>query len=516
MWSEPRRAHRASVIVYSAKFLGMLAGPAIGLMALFGQGERQEAIAPVALIVLVVILVAIGAIALAWAEWYRFTFHIEGRTLRVEHGLIVRKSTRLTPERIQSIDTKANLLFRILGLVTVDVHTAGRGQVPEVSIPALTEDEARSLAAELRPQQPARETSDAAAAVSAGVGDASTRGAAAGGPAAATGPASGPAWRLSFTEILLVGATSAAGLLAFAAILPVAAALIPIMLAETPIAEEIPPGSGVFFAIFGGLFALMLFVGWIIGTVTTALKYWDFVTVRTGDEVRVERGLLQRETRNVPLGRIQAIRLVEGPLRQALGRLSVGVDAAGIAAGGEMGPTVLHPLLLRPEAVRFVDIMAPGHRVGVLLGLPQRARRRYVIRAAAVPLLVTLPLVVLSPWGWLALALPVAAALWGLLAYSDAAWAVRGGVLAVRYRHIARTTVLVRRLRVQSVTVSQHPLQSLAGLATLVVRVASSPAPATFRLAHLAYEDALHLVEWVSDGVEGPAPVSAGNPAKAV
>ncbi len=490
MWSEPRRAHPAGVIVYSAKFLGVLAAPVIGIMAFSGAGEGPLGIMTILLAALLVVFAVVGVVALAWAEWYRFTFSIEGRTLRVEHGLIVRKSTRLTPERIQSVDTKANLLFRVLGLVTVDVHTAGRGQAPEVSIPALTEEDARMLAAELRPQ--------------AASGDA------AGGlqhesdPAGARPAASAPTWRLTTTETFLVGATSSAALLVIAATMPVMGGLVPVVFSGTPVAELVPVGSTAFFAVMGGFFAVLVVFGWLVGTVTTALTYWDFATARIGDEVRVERGLLQRETRTVPLGRIQAVRVIEGPLRQALGRATIGVDAAGIAAGDgqQTGPTVLHPLLTRPDIARFIDLMAPGHRVGTLLGLPERARRRYVIRAALLPLAVALPVAVLVPWGWLALALPVSAGAWGLLAYADAAWALHGGVLAIRYRHVARTTVLVRRLRIQSVAVSQHPLQRIAGLATLVVHVASSPQPATFRLAHMEYDDALRVVQWVSDGVQ--------------
>jgi len=453
-----------------------------------GRGDGAAPLLAVAAIAAAIVLGLLGTVALAWAEWYRFTFHIEDGTLRVEHGLIIRKSTRLTPERIQSIDMRANLLFRVLGLVTVNVHTAGRGSAPEVSIPALTEEDARGFTAALRVRESMRSLATG--------GDGSIE---------ATPRTSGPVWRLSTRETLLVGATSSAGMLAFAALMPIVGGFAPVLFADTPLAAVTPFGSPMFFLFAGGMLAVMLLIGWVVGSVSTALAYWEFATERAGDEVRVERGLLQRESRSVPLDRIQAVRLIESPLRQALGRVTVGVDAAGIAAASEgqsSGPTILHPLIVRADAVRFADLMAPGHSAAPLRGLPSAARRRYVLASAVGPTVLAAVLTALSPWGALSLVLPVAAAAWGALAYADAGWSVHGGVLALRYRNVARTSVLIRRQRIQSVSVSQNPLQRIAGLGTLAVRIPSSPAPATFTIRHIGFADARHVLEWVSDGVE--------------
>ncbi len=500
MWSEPHRAHPAGVIVYSSKFIGVLAAPLFIAFSLVSSGDDVRVLASGVLVFAGIILGTVGAIGLAWAEWYRFTFQIKDRTLRVEHGLIVRKSTRLSPERIQSVDTRANLLFRILGLVTVDVHTAGRGQAPEVSIPALTEQDARSLIAEIKAVSP---SPDPAVAVRV-EGEASPSN----HEESSQEQQIGPVWTPTTGDIFLVGATSSAGVIAFAAVMPVVFALVPIVVGESAVARSFPAGSTVFFMLLAVAFLVMALFSWAAGTVSSVLMYWDFVTARRGDEIRVERGLLQRETRSVPLARIQAVRLIEGPLRQMLGRVSVAVDAAGIAAASaqQVGPTILHPLLRRPEARRFVELMTPGHRIARLSPLPPQARRRYIIRTAAFPLVVALATSFAVPLGWLALILPIAAGAWGLFVYSDAAWGVVSDALAIRYRQVARTTVLVRRQRIQSVAVSQHPLQRIAGLGTLVVRVASSPQPATFRLPHMAYEDALGVLAWVGGGVDRATP----------
>lgn len=485
MWSEPRRAHPAGVIVYALRYLSALAAPVIGGAFVLTSVLQDARVALGGLLVWFgFLLAAVLAVVLAGIHWHRFTFHVEGGSIRVEQGLLVRKTTRLSSERIQSVDTKANLLFRILGLVTLDIHTAGRGQEPEVSIPALTEDDARELTIALRSSHGRAERRDDEGVLE---GVPETR---------------GPVWRLSGSDLAIVAATSSAGLLMLAFIGPLFAAFLP---------QAADGALGAFLESLGGIqlvlvsvaaFSLLLVASWLIGAVATALQYWEFVTARADGEVRVERGLLQRNTRNVPLDRVQAVRLTEGLLRQMIGRVTVGVDAAGIGSGGDLGPTVLHPLLTSVEARRFCDAMLPGHAQPELRPLPARSLRRYVVRAVVLPLIFAVPVSFLVPFGWFALVLPLAAAGWGVWAFRDARWGVGGDVLVLRWRTIARSTALVRRRRVQSLGVSQHPLQKIAGLATLSVRVAASPANATFRVRHLAESDAMDLLEWVSEGVE--------------
>lgn len=480
MWSDPRRAHPAGVLVTSLRYVGALVAPVTGgFFAIAAVLEDARAALGSFLIVLGVIFAGVLAILLAWVHWYRFTYQVaDDGSLRVEHGLLIRKSTRLSPERVQSVDTKANLLFRVLGLVTVDIHTAGRGQEPEVSIAAMTEEDARDLAAALRPASRGQAVTEAAA-------------------DAAEEPPQGPRWRLTGSELTLVAVTSSAGLIALAALAPLIAALVSMLPESAFDVEIVAPSAAVIAAVVGAALALLV-AAWVVGSVATALQFWDFLVVRSGGEVRVERGLLQRNTRNVPLDRVQAVRYTEGLLRQAIGRVTVGVDAAGIGAGGELGPTVLHPLLTAAEARRFGEVMVPGHSTPGMRSVPRRALRRYVFRSTVLPLLPSLVVAWFVPYGWAALVIPCVAAAWGVWVYRDAGWGVSGEVLAIRWRSVARTTALVRRSRVQSVSVSQHPLQKIAGLATLSVRVAASPANATFTVRHVDETDALGALEWVS------------------
>lgn len=67
--------------------------------------------------------------------------------------------------------------------------------------------------------------------------------------------------------------------------------------------------SLIFFALLGA---------WIISVAITLLNYYDFTVMEENDRLIITRGLLEKKRITIPLNRIQAIKIVENPLRQPL------------------------------------------------------------------------------------------------------------------------------------------------------------------------------------------------------
>ena len=77
---------------------------------------------------------------------------------------------------------------------------------------------------------------------------------------------------------------------------------------------------------------------------------------------------------------------------------------------------------------------------------PARARRRYAFRGALPVLGLAAPVAyLLFPWGLLALLLLLPAALYGLLRHRTAGWGMSDERLVLRFRRLARTTVVAPR-----------------------------------------------------------------------
>jgi putative membrane protein len=95
----------------------------------------------------------------------------------------------------------------------------------------------------------------------------------------------------------------------------------------------------------------------------------------------------------------------------------------------------------------------------------------------------------LGPWGLLA---APALALNGRLTYRAAGWRLQDGRLALRWRRLARTTLLTPAARLQEHAIAQNPLQRRAGLADVAVAVGKG---SRGRIRHLELPVAADLWE---------------------
>jgi putative membrane protein len=261
--------------------------------------------------------------------------------------------------------------------------------------------------------------------------------------------------------------------------------------------------------LLGGMAVIALVFSLAASFIFSLQAFWDFTLRWEGDQLEVERGLLFRHRDTVPLQRIQAVQVIENPLRRLLGLASVRVLVGGRVAGGD-GATanVLLPAGRRDEAFRLAqEVVGLGvsmRETPVELGpMPQAARHRRWFRGFLVSAAIGVGggcLAYLSGTEGLALvwagAVAGAVALPFGLGLGEAAWRGLGWGrlgeehLGFREGVLTRTTTMVPLVRVQSVEVTSNPLQRRRGLATLIVPVARPPLGSDPRGLDLEAEEA--------------------------
>ena len=456
-----RRLHPVGMLLAALttvrRWLGAAALP--GVAALLGgeYGART-------LFLVLAGLALLGALSAVWGvlSWRATTYRVAGGTFRFKQGVLQKSERSLPLERVQSVNTVQGIVQRLFRVVEVRVEAAGGGGEPEISLPALSRAEAEMLREELTS---ARRIS----------------------PEAEPRPA--VLRRLSGRDLLIAGLTS--GQIGVAASIVVGASqavddLLPGDLAGR-IAEALVSEYSISPVLLLVL-AVALFA-WALAVLGTVLAHAGFTLSRSadGEYLYIKRGLLKRYETTVPLARIQAVRVVEGVLRQPFGLAAIRVDSAGFA--GERGVSaILFPLLSRREAEELLCAAVPRFAAPLssLEPLPTQARRRYAVRAALPALLAaTLFAVPLFPWGLLALLISFPAALYGFAKYRAGGHGFDRERIVLRFRRLARTTVVVTRARLQSRGYSVSPFQRRQKLATLKVEVASGSGGAAFRLVDM-------------------------------
>ncbi len=480
MSSEPCHLHPAAMLIDAIKTVrrSLSAFVIPGIAFLMSRGFDAQTIVLVLFGALVV-----TALAAFWGflSWRATTYEVARGVFRLRWG-VVQKNERAVPlDHIQSVDTVQGIIQRLFNVVEVRIETAGGGaSEPDASLAALDRADAEALRREIAGSR--REPVETETA----------------GPTVVR--------KLGTRDLLLAGATS--GQIGVAlSLIAVASQLFNDFLSQNlaqRLLETFAPRSVTTALLY--VFILGL-AAWLLAIGGTVLAHTGFTLSRDGDFLYIRRGLLERREATIPLARIQAVRIMEGLLRQPFGLASLRVESAGYGQDAGVS-TTLFPLLPRKEVHGLLLEAAPEFAVAPPLNaLPRRALRRYVFRST-LPFLVLISAAALlsslvfdlAAWVFAALLLLLPAALFGWLRYRDAGWTLEEDRLVVRSRLLGRTTAIAPRRRLQSRTTLRSPFQRRVSLATFEAQVASGGGGAELRVTDLGADAADALIENLGPG----------------
>ena len=465
---------------------GIFAASAVG--DLFG---RQAFIAVVAVGSL------LATLGYEVAYYRRFEYALTDDTLDIQSGVFNRREREIPYGRIQNVDVSRNVFQRLVGLSKLDIETAGGGST-EASLRYVTAFEAKRLQLDIRRYK--RGESTEAHAIESGSPD---------DPAAADRVDRADLDRADIDradldradldhadlddrarddeELLFEIAPSElalAGILSFDPRVP--GALIALFTGSVPFISPIIPVDGpvwLVLGLLGLLFAVGVVLAWIVGAASAVFNYWGFRLTRFEDELRYERGLLQRYSGTIPVDKIQAVTITDNPLKRRAGYATLVVETAGYAPGQSegRGSQAAVPIATRERVDRLADEISTIEEPSFSRP-PKRIRRRYLVRyLLALAGLTGLLYAGLSVFG-LADAMPwylpaVAALLTPIAAHYK--WLHRGywlgeDHLVTRNGFWSRETKQVAYYRIQTVIETQTVFQRRWSVATVIADTAGS------------------------------------------
>jgi putative membrane protein len=321
--SEFRRLHPLTPLLRGWKVFA--AALAIAAQQLYGGLEARWLFVGVAASIPV-------ALVYGYLSW-RFThYRIDGEDLRLETGVLFRRSRRVRLDRLQAVDVVRPLIARALGLAELRLEVAG-GSSAEAPLAYLSEPAAQALRAELlaRAAGLSHDTPEAPEAVLVTV----------------------PVDRLIKSQLLTVGV-----------IITVVALLVVLGLAV--VLQQV--------SLLG--LALPIALGLGPAVVAPIISHFDFTVADSPDGLRLRHGLLETRAQTVPPGRVQAVRILEPLLWRSRGWCRIEVNIAGYGGEGQSQTSVLLPVAPREEAFAVLRRVLPDVDVGAveMHGVPRSAR----------------------------------------------------------------------------------------------------------------------------------------------
>jgi putative membrane protein len=394
---EPRRRlHPLSPLLHGAKSIAVI------VAALSWQTLSQVGLERFALVVLVV---AAGTVIFSLVGWLNTGYHVVGRELRIQDGLLWRRNRAIPLERLQSVELRRPLLAQLTGLAELRLEVVGGGRT-EAPLAYLTVRDAAAL----------RERLLALAGRTPGA-------------TARPGPESAPAVPTRERPLVRVRNSD----LVVSQLLTPQAFLLPVGVAFV-VMQFVLEGSWTFIGIASTITAM---AGVLLQPLRRILRDWDFRLARDPDgRLAVRYGLTETRSQIVPPHRVQSVTVTWPLLWRPKRWMHMRLDIAGFSGPQNNNDKRSDQLLPVGdlETGRFlIWEVLPGVDLYTLPTVPLPARARWLHPIA------------LRSFG-AGLTRDVFVSRWGLL---------------------TRELQLVPYARLQSVRVVQGPIQRLLRLATV-------------------------------------------------
>lgn len=474
MMFEPKRIHPVGMILNFVRMIKSYIVPAIIFFFVSSnESFNLYLIVGGSLLILLVMVISI-------LEWWKFTYIIVDGELRIEHGVFVKKKRYIPIERIQTINITAGIIQQIFGLVKVQIETAGSGIEAEGSLTAIKKQEADRIQEEISKYKQLSKSSIAGSEQEEVILDL-------------------PNYKMTIKDLLVAASTSSG----IGVIISAVAAFVSQFDEFIPyekIIDRFEFLTNASITLYAILIFIAFFIAWILSIIGVLLKYAYFTVVKGEDEIQISRGIFEKRQITIPAKRIQAIQIVQNPLRQLLGYTTIYIESAGGNSGDEGLSTILFPVVPKKNVDQLLSEFLPDFKQNNdLYRLPKRSMLRYVIRKVIPALIVIIPAAYfLQPWGYLSVILLPIAAWWGYATYKDAGWKYDGSQLNVAFRVISKTHVLVNRNRLQSIKSKTTYFQKRVSLQTFECTIKSGLLGRNFTVKDLEQQDVERIINWYS------------------
>ena len=433
------------------------------------------------------------ALVFSILRYWFFRYAIVGDSILIRDGILNRKQLDIGFDRIQAVNTRQNLPYRMLGLTTVTFDSAG-SSAEEGYLPAVRNEIACDLRARIR-RTPARiDTADADV-------------------PAEKATEMRPIMQLSAGDIVLAGLSSGRVFLLLALLGPlgeVAEREIGERIEENAVVEALSsmqPDAGLGILLALGFVTLLLVVLLLASVIGAFLRYHGFVLTADGDVLRSNAGLFTRHEHSVNRIKVQSVAVTQNAILRLFGRLRLRVRQAG--GGREASNRDFLVPISRDEHARAIgreifrqeyDGRAFDLRHAGFEPVSRQYVRSRTVVFGALPSCVAAALLwpAAGPMALLALAWVPVCALVVRQIHRRLGFAVSAEGLALRSGFIGSRVVVWLHRKVQRVSITQSPFQRRMHLATLKLHLAAG----SVRIPFIEDATARHLRDYVLFKVE--------------
>ncbi len=480
MSSPKHKLHFATSIIQAIKEIKAFIFPVLIVLVANGfkininSVESAMELIPVIVIIGIFIFTIIRGIT----KWLTFTYWVEDQELKTEYGFLFKKKRFVPIERIQNLNYNEGIIHRLFNVVQISIETAGGATATaDVELTAITKraaNEIEQLINQHRKQELHEEQ---------------------------IGQENNIIYKIKNSKLLLLASTSnsvGVVLAGIAALFSQLVEFIPFEKISSQFSFLLQYG----FVLVMFIIALAIFIAWIISVAMTYLSYYNFTLKYDDDQLEITRGLIEKKKISIPVQKIQAIKIVENPIRQLFGYATVTIENAGSSMTSSKEKKVEQiPFIEKNQIQSILQNIQPEINLNIEDGdfSPLKARPLFYRKFVWVIVIGTVlgTAFILKYLLFLLLLIPLFVYL-GVIQHRNAWFKIDGDQLAVQYRIISKVLYLAKHNKIQAFEITQTIFQKRLQIYSGKVFVLGNMGGVKIKMYHHSKEALSKLYQFIN------------------
>lgn len=435
--------------------------------------------------VLIIFIMFVITVGRGMIKWLTFSYWIEENELKTAYGLFVKKKRFVPIERIQSLNYNEGIIHRLFGLVQVSVETAGgTAGKADIELIAIKKEAAQYIEESVNNlRKVTKATQDDLEIV--------------------IPPKKHVLYKMSTKDLLLHATTSNGIGVVLASTLAAISQFseyIPFEKISTQYESLVEFGFLSFIVI--GLFAII--IAWCISLAMSYLANYNFQLVYDDEQLEITRGLLEKKKVTVPVNKIQAIRIVESPIRQLFGYAHVEIESASSMESnknGGLNKVVLMPFVKREATESILKQFDSSVQLSLqnTVVCSKEAWPLFYRKYLYIGLIITIPLTIwVSNYFALLLILVALFMYLAFLQYKASQFELTDEQILIQSRIVNRSLYIIKRNKVQAIQFRQTPFQKKLHLYSANVYVMNASGGTKSKIIHHQQADLEEVYYWIN------------------
>lgn len=442
----------------------------------------------------IIIAIASFASIITIIQFWFYHYWLEGDRLVVKEGILFKSLRQVPYERIQNLNVEKNILHRLFNVATLQIESAS-GTKPEAVIRVISDAQVVHIQKIIKQRASAQRISKEG---DQKIGELINE------------TVKPPLYQMTNKDVTTFGFIS------HQALVPIG--IVGSILSQNDFYRDkfinfiqkfvgdlhVERWDFTEWLIFGGGFVvLMLITIWVSSIALAFLKLFQFKLSRVDKNLNAEMGLLTKITANIPIKRIQLIKIKHSPLHRYFKRVSVKMETAGgVTEQSGIAMNWIAPLVSRVRAQGIITEIQPEVNWAEIkwLSLEPRAWKRVFKRVMFFVLLPVVPLVYFYHLiGFLPLLLTPLVYLYAKAYVAKAGYAANDEIIAYRHGVLFHTLSVVKINKIQNISYTQTPFDRRNDMARMTVDTAgSNPVVQDINIHYLDDEKVKSLVSKLS------------------